>query len=161
MAETTLPHNKEIRDLFLDLLDRPITVTVCDPFRPTTEDLSTAALYVDDRKQTAAVIGLDLTLSAWSGAALGLVPPGGAQDEVKARVLSQSMKENLYEVLNIAASVFNKAEAPHLRLHSIYAPGEPPPSDVAELLKAIGSRMDLEVEIGGYGKGKLCVVLPN
>jgi hypothetical protein len=154
-----LPTPKDVRDMFGDMLGREITVAPCDPYTPTMTDRHSVAVYTDDQNQMAAVAALDLPLSVWTGAAIGLVPPGGAEDQVDEGQLSGPVKDNLYEVLNIFSALFNRPGAPHLRIYSMHAPGEAVPSDVALLVKSLGNRLDLDVEVAGYGKGKIGVVL--
>ena len=142
-----------------DMLGRDITVAPRDAYTPTLTDRHSVAVYVDDQNQMAAVAALDLPLSVWIGAAIGLVPPGGAEDQVDEGELTAAVRDNLHEVLNILAALFNKPGTPHLRIYSMHAPGEPVPSDVALLVKSIGNRLDLDVTVGGYGSGKLGIVL--
>jgi hypothetical protein len=156
---STLPHPKEVRDMFGNMLGRDITVAPCDPYTPVMTDRHSVAVYVDDQNQMAAVTVLDLPLSVWVGAAIGLVPPGGAEDQVDEGELSRPVRENLYEVLNIFSALFNKPGAPHLKIYSMHAPGEAVPSDVALLVKSIGNRLDLDVTVAGYGSGKIGVVI--
>jgi hypothetical protein len=156
---TPLPHPKEVKDLLGDMLGRDITVAPCDPYTPVMTDRHSVAVYVDDQNQMAAVAALDLPLSVWVGAAIGLVPAGGAEDQVDEGELSRLVRENLYEVMNIFSALFNKPGAPHLKIYSMHAPGEAVPSDVALLVKSLGNRLDLDVTVGGYGKGKVGVAL--
>jgi hypothetical protein len=156
---TPLPHPKEVKDMLADMLGRDITVAPCDPYTPVLTDRHSVAVYVDDQNQMAAVVALDLPLSVWVGAAIGLVPPGGAEDQVDEGELSRPVRDNLYEVLNIVSALFNKPGAPHLKIYSLHAPGEAVPSDVALLVKSLGNRLDLDVTVAGYGKGKLGLVI--
>jgi hypothetical protein len=136
-----------------------VTVAPCDPFTPNITDRHAAAVYTDDQGQTAVVTAMDLPLAAWTGASIGLVPAGGAQDQVEDGELTPAVKENLFEVLNIFSALFNKPNAPHLKITTMYPPGEAPPLDLGVLLKSLGMRLDLEVTVAGYGSGKIAVVL--
>jgi hypothetical protein len=156
---TPLPHPKEVRDLFGDMLGRDVTVAPCDPFTPNITDKHAAAVYTDDKGQVAVVAAMDLPLAAWTGASIGLVPAGGAQDQVEDGELTQAVRDNLYEVLNIFSALFNKPNTPHLKMTTMYPPGEAPPLDLGVLLKSLGMRLDLEVTVAGYGSGKIAVVL--
>jgi hypothetical protein len=156
---TPLPHPKEVKDMFADMLGRDITVAPCDPYTPVLTDRHTVAVYVDDQNQMQAVTVLDLPLSVWVGAAIGLVPAGGAEDQVDEGELSKAVRDNLFEVLNIFSALFNKPGATHLKIYSMHAPGEAVPSDVALLVKSLGNRIDLDVTVAGYGAGKIGVVL--
>jgi hypothetical protein len=68
--------------------------------------------------------------------------------------------EAVYEVVNIAASMFNGEGVRHSKLYKLYAPGEPVPSDIAGLGAAF-NRIDLVVDVEGYGKGALSIVLAH
>lgn len=154
-----LPTTKEIRDLLTDLLDREITLAPSAPLAPTPNNPCTVAVYVDDTLQVTSVIAFDLALSAHAGAAIGLVPAAGAQAAIEERVLSETLRENVYEVLNIAASLFNHDGATHVRLYDAHHVGTPVPHDVLARALTLGRREDLAVEVGGYGAGRLSVVL--
>jgi hypothetical protein len=156
---TPLPHPKEVRDLLGDMLGRDVTVAPCDPFTPNVGDNHATAVYVDDQGRVAVLTTLDLPLSVWVGASIGLVPAGGAADQVEDGELTQAVKDNLFEVLNIFSALFNKPNAPHLKIQSLYPPGEVPPLDLGVMLKSLGMRLDLEVTVAGYGSGKIAAVL--
>lgn len=161
MSVTTsyLPATKEIRDLLGDLLGREITVAPTSPLAPTPNNPCTIGVYVDDSLRVVAVVAFDLRLSAYGGAAIGLVPVTSAEAAIEAKVLEQTLRENLYEVLNIAASLFNAEGATHLKLYDVHHVGDPLPGDVMVKSLTLGRREDLSVDITGYGAGKLAFVL--
>jgi hypothetical protein len=154
-----LPVPKEIRDLLTDLLDREVTLSPSAPLAPTPKNPCTVGVYVDDRLQVTALVAFDLPLSARAGAAIGLVPAAGAEAAIEEGVLNDTLRENVYEVLNIAASLFNVEGADHLRLYDAHHIGVPLPPDVLAKALTLGRREDLAVEVGGYGPGRLSVVL--
>ena len=153
----SLPAPKEVRDLFEDLLGRPVTVSPTDPVLSEAVRRTMVALYVDNALKLQAVIGLELSLAVYAGAALGLIPPGGAQDSVEEGVMTPVVAENVTEVCNIMAGLLNRPGAPHLRLYQRFLPGEGPPTDATGHLLALGRRLDLNVEVSGYGSGKLSI----
>ena len=154
-----LPSTKEIRDLLTGVLGREITLSPTTPFAPRPDEAASIAVYVDDQLRITALIAGDLAVSAYAGAALGLVPVGGAQAVIEEGVLSPTLTENLYEVLNIAASLFNAPGADHLRLHELHAAGPVLPPLVRAQALTLGRREDLTVDIAGYGAGRLSIVL--
>lgn len=156
---TYLPSTKEIRDLLTDLLDREISVLPNAPLAPTPNNPCTVAVYVDDSLVVTSVIAFDLPLSAHAGAAIGLVPQAGAEAAIEERTLTDTLRENVYEVLNIAASLFNHDGATHVRLYDVHHAGMPVPGDVLARALTLGRREDLAVEVAGYGSGRLSVVL--
>jgi hypothetical protein len=159
MTETPLPNPKDVRDMFSDLLGRDVSVNVADPINLAPGTPAYFAVYVDCHTHTAAVVVADLPLAAYTGAAIGLIPAGGAADAVGEGTLPKMLAENFSEVLNIAVGLFNVDGAPHLRLYDTYAPGEAPPPDVVANAKALGNRLDLSVAVTGYGSGALSMVV--
>lgn len=154
-----LPVPKEIRDLLTELLDRDVQVSPNAPLAPTPNNPCTVGVYVDDSLQVTSLIAFDLPLSARAGAAIGLVPATGAEAAVDEGTLNDTLRENVYEVLNIAASLFNVEGATHVRLYDVHHAGLPVPGDVLARALTLGRREDLAVEVAGYGPGRLSVVL--
>jgi hypothetical protein len=152
-----LPVPKEVKDLFEDLLGRSITVSPADPLRAADIPQTLVALYVDPAKQLGAVIGMDFALTAFAGAAIGLIPPGGAEACIEDKEISKMIGENAIEVCNVLGSILNREGAAHLKLYQTYLPGNSPPNDAVGYLLALGRRLDLAVEVGGYGSGKLSI----
>jgi hypothetical protein len=157
---TELPPNKAVKDVFEDLLGRDVEVGPSADRTPVgPEHLTMEAVYVDDRMTMRAVIVTDLALTAYAAAAIGLVPPGGAEAAIEEGQLSESLEDNISEVFNIMAGLFNRDGAPHVRLYAWYPPGDPAPPDVAALTAAYIGRNDLDVSIAGYGEGQMGLVI--
>lgn len=149
-----IPPPKAVKDLLQDLLGRDVAVSLTDPLRAQDLGQTAVAVYVDDKMKLSAVAGLDLPLAANVGAAIGLVPPGGAQACVEDKELSPMIAENFTEVCNVLTSLLNREGAPHLRLYQVFLPGQEAPGDAASRLLALGSRIDLDVAVTGYGSGR-------
>ncbi len=158
-APVHLPGAKEVRDLLEGLVGRDVKVAPSTPLAPGPYSPCSVAVYVDDLLRVSAVIACDAALSAWAGAAIGLVPVKRADEVRLAGVLTPDIEENLYEVLNVAAALFNVPGAAHLRLHVLHPAGPALPADALARALALGRRLDLQVEIAGYGTGRLSVVL--
>jgi hypothetical protein len=156
-----IPSAKAVRDLLEGLLGRTVDVDPIDPAH--VEDLPTAYLasYVDDGMRLSAVAGFDLSLAAYLGAAIGLVPLGGAEACIEDRELSPMLAENVGEVCNVLTTLLNRDGAPHRRLYRVHRPGEPAPNDVAAQLLALGSRLDLQVKVSSYGAGRFWLSLAH
>ena len=157
MTTTTLPNIKDVRDMLTDLLGKDVTMAPSTPVDPTQK--VGIGVFTDDSTRTAAVAVADLKLAAYCGAAIGLVPAGGAEAAIEDGELPKSVGDNFTEVLNILSALFNAPGHPHLRLYASYVPGEAPPSDVAALLRTPGGRLDLGVKVAGYGDGGLSFIL--
>ena len=68
------------------------------------------------------------------------------------------MLENLHEVFNVGASIFNRPGGPHVKLHNVHEPGEALPGDVRGWLAQPGARLDVAIEVPRYGEGRLGVI---
>lgn len=155
----TLPGLMPVRNMLEDLLGREVVVTPANPV--TKDDLAAmvVAMYVNSGGKLAAVLGMDLTLSAYAGAALGLMPAGAAEDSIEDKQLSPMLLENVQELCNILTGLLNKEGGPHLTLYRVVAPGESIPSDAAAHLLALGNRLDVKVQIARYGGGVFALSL--
>jgi hypothetical protein len=157
-AATHLPVPYEVRTLLDELFGRPVEVKPGAPWAPLNGEPGTFALYVDDSLVVRALGVCDVRFSAYAGAALGLVPPATAETAVKERSLDPTIQENLYEVLNICAALYNVDGAAHMKLHQVHHVGASVAPQVQALSAVLGRRLDLSVEIGGYGTGRLSFV---
>jgi hypothetical protein len=155
-----MPNSKIVKEMLEGLLGRDVDVRPGDP--PQAADLSGSmvAVYVDGSMAIAAVAGLDLELAANLGAAIGLVPRGGAEACVEDKELSPMIAENAAEVCNVLSALLNHDGAEHHKLYHVYLPGEPAPQDAANRLLALGNRLDLSVTVAGYGSGRFALSAP-
>jgi hypothetical protein len=160
MSDTSvIPASITVRNLFEDLLGRDVNVSSGDPM--TAEDLPTGviAVYTDTSQQLYAVLGMQLSLAANAGAALGLLPAGAAEDSIEEEKLFPNLAENVFELCNVLTSLLNREGAPHVKLYQVIYPGMDLPNDARAHLLALGKRLDLTVEVARYGKGKLSLSL--
>ena len=156
---SVLPGTVAVRNLFEDLLGRDCTVSPGDPL--TADDLNTAtvAIYTDSSQQIYGVLGLQLSLAANVGAALGLLPAGAAEDSIDEKQLFPNLAENVFELCNVLTSLLNREGGPHIKMYQVVYPGDPLPADARAHLMALGRRVDLLVEVNRYGKGKFSLSL--
>jgi hypothetical protein len=156
-----LPDAKAVKDMLSGLVGKPVGVTPGAPVTPTEKDPVSVAVYVSPSMAVNALCVMDLPLAAWTGGALALLPPGGVQDVVEEDgELTAMLTEALHEVVNVLSALFNVPGAPHSKLYQLYAPGDDLPGDIAGMLAAF-NRLDLAVEVPGYGKGRLSLVVPG
>lgn len=154
----SLPNEKDVRDLLAGLLGKQVALQPGDPVHTAAVDLFTVAVYATNGLKTVAVVAIDLPLSAYLGAGLAMMPAAGAKEAIEAKSLHEDLMENLHEVLNVGASMFNRKDAPHVKLYKVYAPGESLPGDVRGWLSQRGGRLDLAIDVPGYGTGGFTVV---
>jgi hypothetical protein len=154
-----LPAAKDVRDMLTGLVGKPVAVNPGAPVTPAPDKPVAVAVYVDPQMAINALCVMDLGAAAYTGASLALLPPGGAQDAVEEDgELTGMLVEALHEVVNVLSALFNTPGAPHSKLHKLYAPGEALPGDIEGML-ANFNRVDLAIEVPGYGKGALSLVL--
>jgi hypothetical protein len=154
-----IPAAKAVKDLLESLLGRTVEVSPGDPARTGEVTPAFVASYVDNALRLTAVAGFDLPLAAYVGAAIGLVPLGGARACIQDGELSPMLAENVGEVCNVLTTLLNHDGARHTRLYAVHQPGQPAPNDVAGRLVAPGSRLDLAVTVAGYGAGRFWLSL--
>jgi hypothetical protein len=146
-----------VRNLIGDLIGRDIEIRDSDPMPSKVTNVT--GVYVTDRLATSAIAVLDFEAAARLGGALGMLPRGGVEDAINDRQLPPMIRDNTYEVLNVLASAFNIGNAPHVRLYQMYGPGGGVPTDVASMGASAIGRMDVTLQISGYGNGKLSIVV--
>jgi hypothetical protein len=160
MSDTSvLPASLAVRTLFEDLLGRVCTVGPAKPLSANDLPTATVAIYTDNAQQIYGVLAMELSLAANVGAALGLLPPGAAEDSIDERTLFPNLAENVSELCNVLTSLLNRDGVPHVRLHQVVYPGMALPADARAHLLALGRRLDLTIEVSRYGKGRLSLSL--
>jgi hypothetical protein len=156
MTTSPLPSRHAVRSLLEGLVGRDVEIRDAAPVPAKATNV--VAVYVNDKLAVSAVIVVNLEAAAQLGGALAMLPKGGVADAIAERDLYPSLRDNCYEVLNVLAAVFNVPEAPHVRLYEMFGPNGSVPADIAALSAAVGSRMDVELEVSGYGKGLMSLV---
>jgi hypothetical protein len=159
MSTVLLPAPKDVRDMLAGLVGRNVTVAPGAPVTPSPDRPVAVAVYVAPDMSVNALCLMDLAASAYIAGGLALLPPGGCQDSVEEGELSGMQAEALHEVVNVLSALFNVPGAPHSKLHTLYAPGEEVAADLVGMLAGF-NRIDLVVEVQGYGKGSFSLVIP-
>lgn len=154
---SNLPPTKLIKDVLDGLLGVEVSVAPTGALTPADTVGGALALYIDDGGRLGAVAGWDLAGAANVGAAVALVPVGGAEAAIEDQYLPENLLENLSEVSNVLASVFQIPGNTHLRLEQMYRPINTAPDEAINLLYALGHRIDLAIEVPRYGEGRLSV----
>ena len=160
MSTVLLPAAKDVRDMLSGLVGKEVTVSPGAPVTPEPNRPVTVAIYTAPDMSVNALCLMDLGASAYTAAALALLPPGGAQDAVEEdKELSPMLLEALHEVVNVLSALFNTPGAPHSKLNKLVPDGDDVPGDIAGMLAGF-NRLDLAIEVPGYGKGGMSLVLP-
>jgi hypothetical protein len=156
----TLPAPKLLKDVLDGLTGKPVNLT------PRSRRLSSVdatggaiGMYVDDKNKPRALCGWSLSAAAYAGCAFALLPPAQAQKIVKDRYLPDDCVEAVYELSNVLSSALAEEGNPHVRLSNLYHPAAAAPTDFLKLMYESHPRMDLELEVPGYGSGLLSIVI--
>ncbi|WP_182112619.1 MULTISPECIES: hypothetical protein [unclassified Actinotalea] len=158
-ATSPLPAALDVRELLEGLLGRDVVARVgAAPVDPLAPGGALVAAYVDDTLGLRAIVLMDLPLAARAGVAIALMPAAAADDVLASGLLTPALYDNAAEILNIMASLFNLDGAPHVRLYEAYAPREVLPADVRTWTLAYVPRLDMAVDIAGYGTGRLSLL---
>ena len=157
VAPVPVPQASQVRELLQTLTGCDVSVT---PGRPVLPDREPAlvAVYATDELVPGAVVACELPLAACAGAALGAVPVAQAEECLTLGSLSADLAENAHEVLNVLVTALNAPGAPALRLHEVHAVGEQLPAEVGLALRYVMRRVDLQLDLAGYGGGRLSVI---
>ena len=132
---------------------RPLAATLLGPPAP-----AVIALYACDDGSPGALAVSDLGFACHAGAALSLIPAAMAAESVAAGCVAEVILDNLHEVFNVCAKLFNRTGSRHLVLRDLYAGWPSTPGLVVALLNHATAQLDLEVTIPEYGTGKLAIV---
>lgn len=157
LERSPLPSRHALRTLVENLTGRDVDLKDANLVPAKTTNLY--AVYVTDKLAVSAVCVVNLECGARLGGALAMLPKGSVDEAIAARDLPPMMRDCCHEVLNVLASLFNVPNAPHVRLYELYGPNGTVPPDVAALAATLGSRLDVQLTIAGYGDGLLSVVV--
>ena len=158
LSPAALPGAVDVRGLLNGLFEKPATVH--EELRPVLpgRGVQVVGTYVEGGGSLRALVLLDLTLGCVLGAALAMVRMPRVEEALSGGSVPQDLADNTQEVLNVAASLFNSADA-HLKLRAVQVVPEPVTADVVDFLRAHPHRVDYTVEVPGYGTGVLVLLL--
>ena len=153
------PRPESIRQISGDLLGREVTVVKSELMPLERDTPAVIADYTCDTGAVAALCVTDLRLSNALGAALTMVNPATVEAAVTKWKIEEANLENLNEIVNIMARLFNSDDCDHLRWTTSHTlPGELPP-EVTTLLREPLARRDYDVTVEEYGTGKLAILV--
>ncbi len=158
-AHYPAPIQEDVRDLLGDLLGRGIAVDKTSRLQMEPDACGLLAVYATDAGEIAALAVIDGPLSARAGAALSMVPATVAEESVKKNELTETLVDNVREIVNIFARFLNSSKSPHVRLVNTLVLPEAMPDPVRALYLAPEFRRDFAVQIEGYGSGRFSILV--
>lgn len=151
-----LPDDKKIVQI-LGMLFDGLSVKPGGAFDATLTGGAWFGVFVADDGNPVALCGADASLAASFGAAFSMLPVAAAKDAAKSRELTDVMKENLREIMNICTRLVMDDTSPHLKLDKIYA-AHSLPAPAAALLGAAQGRREFQLQLPKYGGGVLTLL---
>lgn len=159
VAHHPVPIQEDVRDLLVDLLGRGVAADKVAPLELEDDVPAAVAEFVDDDDGTACLCIIDGPFAVRVGAALVMVPPNVAEEDLASGDLPEHHLDSVKEVVNIFGRMLNSASTPHVRLAALHRwPGALPPG-VVELLGAPEYRRDFVVTVEGYGEGRFSLLV--
>lgn len=154
-----VPTSDAVRAALADLFGRKVTVSKGTPVVVAAKSTNVVAVYATDDGKIAGVWHASLAFAASAGAALTLIPGTVAIDCVKKGKLEDQPYENFREVANVLASLFNVAGSKHAKLVGVFRePTEAPPATAMDLMTKPKDRVDLKIDIDGFGGGMASIM---
>ena len=133
--------------LLSSLFDKHCTVKADKVPSDPEQGMAVRGRFVDDQDNMVAVASADIPFAAFTGAAIAMLPVGGAEDAIDDKELSGPLKEAYGEVLNVLSRLFNTPGRAHCR----YLDMVPDVSGAPGFEAKIKARFSVDIE--GYGKG--------
>ena len=149
------PSEIEVRQMLSMLFGNDLEINPVDALETDAGSSTVAAIFIDDEGSPVTTCVCDMNFAAFAGSALTRIPIGGAEDAVESGELTENMLGNLHEVMNICSRLFMDSNSPHLKLDKLYASISETPENARTLIESISGRLDLKVQIPGYGAGCL------
>jgi hypothetical protein len=151
-----LPDANKITQI-LGLLFDGLVVNLGGAFDQTPAGGAWFGVFVGDNGDPVALCGADANLAASFGAAFSMLPVAAAKDAAKSRVLTDVMKENVREIMNICTRLMMDGTSRHLKLDQVYAANSLP-APAAALLGAPQGRREFQLQLPKYGGGVLTLL---
>lgn len=155
MPTQVLPDPDDVRSVLNGLLGRDITVTREAPASIPFDAKYVVGLYERENAKVGGLVVADLSIAAYAGAALAIMPIGVANESIESGVIEDGLLENFREVLNVGVQWFTGKGNPRVVLSEVYVPGQRLPDDVRIVMAAPNGRLDVDAEVAGYGSGRM------
>jgi len=150
-----LPEAPHLRAYFEMLFGEGVHVRASGRESP---EASWCGVFRDDAGIAVAVCLCDTEFGAYAGAALSMLMPNDARAAVRNGALSEAMRANLYEIMNILSSLLMNDHTPHLRLREMSTP-DAVDAAVQDFATASSRRSAFGIDIPRYSSGRLAFAL--
>ena len=153
----TLPKPHQIAETLQTLFNREVSVAVSrtPPKKPGRQF---AAEFCTPEGEPAVLCLIDAVLACSAGAALALLPAGVANESARRPQPDARILDNLAEVMNVISGMF-AGGGRRVVLRRIHVSLDTLPPTSQPLRDSPPGRLDLEIEIAGYGGGALTALV--
>ena len=149
------PNDAQLQEMLGMLFGNDLKINPGDPVATDADSKSVVAVFVSADGSPATACFCDFPFAAYCGAALSMIPKGGAEDAAKSGELSEMMRGNLNEIMNICSRLFISNDTPHVKLETLYDKAGELPENARAMVDATTGRSDFKVSIPGYGEGHI------
>jgi hypothetical protein len=144
-----------LEEILSELLDKPVRGTAKPPFEPSPQKPAVAAIYHNEHDEVACVMVISINLACYLGAALAMIPAGTAESDAKKGLLAGNLLDNFREIANILSQrVSHEHGSRRCHLVNVLPKVVAPASEAGKAWTST-QRVDLELEVTGYGKGMI------
>ena len=151
-----LPKSKDLTATFGMLYGNNIDVAKADA-KPLSEN-NVYGVFIDQEGAPVAATMCDAPFAAFSGSAMMMLPPGAAEESAETGELTQPMKENVHELINICSRLFMSDHTPHLKLGEMYLGESELPENVRSMIESAPDSAGFGVAFPRYGSGTISFV---
>ena len=150
-----VPDAEELRALLSQLLGKPVALKA--PVGPPKPNIApqVQAMYCAADGTARAMASVDLPLAANLGAALAMMPAATAAEAARSGRMNELLSDCLHEVLNVCARLLNRPGGMHVVLKKVASAPDSLPADVRAALSKAPLQREYDLEIAGYGRGKI------
>jgi len=160
MPAYPLPTIDGVTDMLSGILGRDVSVSSGPAVTPDVKPLAFVSAFTGTSDTIVMACICDIGFACNAGAALSMLPAGGAEDCIDSGVLSEAIQENFYEMMNITSTILNDQDAPRLVLRELLIlPEASLPDDLAALIGSADGRADFKIGISGYGDGGMSILM--
>lgn len=156
MTTFVVPTSESVSDLLKMLYGDDLSSSDCNA-----DDASSyrVATFVDDDNNVVAAVACDIEFVVYSGAALSMIPSGGADDMISDKEATSAVLDNFHEVMNIYSKLFMTETSAHLRLGKIFEAAEAADSVSVQALNTTATKVGFDISIPEYGSGKMVAIV--
>ncbi len=156
MSSKDLPTADAVGKLIASLVGKSVTAKPGQALKELPKG-GVVVVCVDEAQAVVAIIVTDVAMAAAAGASLAMIPAAAAQDAARSGALPPNMAENFREVTNVMTSLLTTGSGRVVR-QAEFSVGAVP-AQASGVMSTPSGRLDLEVEVQGYGKGALSILV--